>query len=172
MDDRAGERSDLPLLSDEMSRFIENIALYYEGHGQSRIAGRIFGLMLVTTTPLSAEQIGQLLQASLGSVSTNVRALVAAGWIEKVTFPGTRTTYYRFAPSAWDSVMERRRQSIAPLKKMAGQIEAALPPDHPARDQIHLMAEWADLIMDHYEGLKETWKARVAEQQPKKQPKS
>jgi DNA-binding transcriptional regulator GbsR (MarR family) len=154
--------NDLALTAD-MTKFIENIALYYENYGIPRIAGRMFGLLLVTTTPLSAEQIAQLLDASLSSISTNVRALIANGWVEKVTFPGDRTTYYQFSPSAWENVMERRKQGIAPLKAMAEQMKAALPPDDPARAQLSSMADWADLLMGHYESLIALWKTRKTE---------
>ena len=147
-------------LTPEMLKFIESIALYYENYAIPRIAGRMFGLLLVTTTPLSAERIAELLDASLSSVSTNVRALIANGWVEKITFPGDRTTYYRFSPTAWESVMERRKQSFAPLKAMAEQMEAALPPDHPARGQLAGMAAWTELLMAHYETLIAEWRKR------------
>jgi DNA-binding transcriptional regulator GbsR (MarR family) len=153
----------LSALTSEMSKFVENIALYYENYGIPRIAGRMFGLLLITTAPLSAEQIAQLLDASLSSVSTNVRALIANGWVEKAAFPGDRTTYYRFSPSAWENVMERRRQGIAPLKIMAEQMKTALPIDDPARTQLERMAEWADLLMGHYESLIAAWKRRTAD---------
>lgn len=149
------------LSADELT-FIENIALYYENFGIPRIAGRMFGLFLVTTTPLSAEQVADLLAASLSSISTNVRILIANGWVEKVTFPADRTTYYRFSPTAWLSAMERRRQAIAPLKKMAEQMDAVLPKDNPSRQQLQSMAEWATMLMGHYDSLIATWQAHLA----------
>lgn len=151
-------------LTAEMVKFIENIAQYYENYGIPRIAGRMYGLLLITTTPLSAEQIAALLDASLSSISTNVRALMANGWVEKVTFPGDRTTYYRFSPSAWENVIERRRQGIAPLKTMAADMKAALPDDNPARAQLAEMEAWADMLMEHYERLIAAWKAHLNEQ--------
>jgi DNA-binding transcriptional regulator GbsR (MarR family) len=156
------DQTTLPEIDPTMQRFIENIALYYENYGIPRIAGRMFGLLLLMTTPLSAEQIAQLLDASLSSISTNVRALIANGWVEKVIFPGDRTTYYRFSPDAWANVMERRRQGIAPLKTMAEQMEMALPTDNPAREQLQQMAAWANLLMEHYEKLIALWHEQQA----------
>jgi DNA-binding transcriptional regulator GbsR (MarR family) len=156
-------------LTPAMQAFIENIALYYETYGIPRIAGRMFGLSLVTTTPLSAEQIARLLDASLSSVSTNVRALIANGWVEKVTFPGDRTTYYRFSPSAWENVMERRKQGIAPLKAMAEQMKSNLSASDPAYQQLGGMAQWADLLMYHYEQLIAAWKAHKAAEDNQKE---
>jgi DNA-binding transcriptional regulator GbsR (MarR family) len=167
MDDSSLDRDSLAL-NPELLQFIENIGMYYEGYGIPRIGARMFGLFLITAVPLSAEQIAQALKASRGSVSLNVRALLANGWIEKVTFPGDRTEYYRFSPSAWEKVMERRKQSFAPLKRMAAQAKAALPSEHPARGQVEAMAEWADMLSAHYENLIAAWQAHVAERQSTK----
>lgn len=151
-------------LDPALSKFVENIALYYEGYGIPRIGGRMFGLLLVAGTPLSAEQIAEVLQASRSSVSTNVRALIANGWVEKVTFPGNRTDYFQFSSTAWDSVMERRRQAFAPLQVIVTQAQKALPPDSPAHIQLADMMAWTDLMMHHYEALLAAWQARRDEQ--------
>lgn len=151
----------LPELTPEKLKFIENIALYYEHYGIPRIAGRMFGLLLLNTQPLSAEQISQQLGASLSSVSTNIRALISNGWVEKVTRTGDRVTYYRFSPQAWEQVMERRRQSFLPLKSMADQMTAALDADDPARQQLQHMSDWATLLMQHYDTLIATWQAQL-----------
>lgn len=150
-------------LTEAEAAFIEKIALYYENYAIPRIAGRMFGLFLVTASPLSAEQIAALLDASLSSISTNVRALLANGWVDKVTSPGERTTYYRLAPTAWENVMERRRQSFAPLRALAEQMAQALPPDAPARLQLESMTDWTTMLMEHYAELIEAWRDRQHE---------
>ena len=154
-------------LTPDMLKFIEDIALYYENFGIPRIAGRMFGLFLVTTEPLSAEQVAEALAASLSSVSTNIRVIMANGWVEKITRPGDRTTYYRFSPTAWASVMERRRQGIAPLKALASRLNATLPTDHPAHAQLEGMVEWTDMLMQHYDTLIAAWKERQSGQNQK-----
>lgn len=131
MDDAPSHPTNLDLNPD-LWQFIENIARYYEGFGIPRIGGRMFALLLVASNPLSAEQIAELLKASRSSISTNVRGLVANGWVEKVTVLGDRTEYYRFSPTAWDRVIERRRQAFAPLIAMVNQAQGVLSDDHPA----------------------------------------
>jgi DNA-binding transcriptional regulator GbsR (MarR family) len=85
-----------PASNPDLWHFIENIARYYEGYGIPRIGGRMFALLLVSPHPLSAEHIAELLKASRSSVSTNVRALMTNGWVERVTVLGERTDYFRF----------------------------------------------------------------------------
>lgn len=153
--------SPLPVLDPRKAQFIEQIALYYESYGIPRIAGRMFGLLIVTPEALSAEQMSQQLNASLSSISTNMKALIANGWVEKVSIPGDRTTYYRFSSSAWESVMERRRQSFVPLKAIASNLNAALDKDDPARARLDEMTAWADLLMSHYDALIAAWRDRT-----------
>ncbi len=155
---------ELPTLSQDKLAFIEHIALYYENYGIPRIAGRMFGLMLLNTQPLSAEQLSQLLNASLSSISTNIRALITNGWVEKVTLPGDRVTYYQFSPQAWEKVMERRKQSFAPLKAIADRMSAVLPSDDPAHQQLQQLSDWTNLMMQHYDTLIAAWQAQLRSQ--------
>ena len=148
-------------LNPSLIRFIEDIGMYFKGFGIPRIGGRMFGLFLVASSPLSAAQIAHLLKTSRGSVSTNVRGLVANGWVDKVTFPGDRTEYYLFSPKAWERVMERRRQGLAPLIAMAQGALAAMPTDHPASARLEIMMEWAGFLVDQYERLISAWQAHM-----------
>ncbi len=157
-------RKDALELSPALARFVENVGTYLTHHGIPRIGGRMFGLFLVTTTPLSAAQIANTLKTSRGSVSTNVRILLTNGWIETVTFAGDRTEYYCFSPSAWEQVMRVRQQGFVPLKAMAEQALAALPAEHPAGKQLEDMVEWADTLIEHYDQLIAAWQTRRAEQ--------
>jgi DNA-binding transcriptional regulator GbsR (MarR family) len=149
-------------LKPEALNFIEKIALYYENYGIPRIAGRMFGLFMVSGTPLSAEQIAETLDASLSSISTNVRGLIANGWVEKTSAPGDRTSYYRLSPNAWENVLERRRQSFAPLQRLAEQMRDDLPAEHPARPQLVEMARWTEMLGEHYQEFIQTWRGYTA----------
>jgi DNA-binding transcriptional regulator GbsR (MarR family) len=139
-------------------KFIENIARFYEVYGIPRIGGRMFGLFLVTAVPLSAEKIAELLNASRSSISTNVRGLIANGWVEKVTFPGDRTEYFQFCPMAWENVLENRKKGLAPLLRMAEQAQADLTIDAPAREQLKGMSEWVKLQIKSHEAMIAAWR--------------
>lgn len=139
-------------MNPESMQFIEKIARFYEAYGIPRIGGRIFALFLLSATPLSAEKIAQLLSASRGSISTNIRGLISNGWVEKVTFAGDRIEYFQFSPLAWEHVLENRLRGLEPLRKIANQGLAALEKDDPARDQLVGMITWVDLqITSHKE---------------------
>ncbi|RNB81285.1 transcriptional regulator [Brevibacillus fluminis] len=84
-------------ITPEVLSFIEEIGLDYERLNLPRIAGRIMGLLLVTTDPLSSQQIASTLQISLGSVSTNMNLLLQMGVVEKKSLIGDRINYYILA---------------------------------------------------------------------------
>ncbi len=147
-------------LSAELSSFIENMGLFYEGYGVPRIGGRILGLMLVTKEEVSAEQIASALKVSRSSVSTNIRMLTTIQLIEKVVNLGDRIDYYIFSPQGWEHAISMRAQGLLPLKKLAKQGLAALPPKDAARVHLNEMIEWADLSRKYYDMMLEEWRSR------------
>ncbi|MGG1664082.1 GbsR/MarR family transcriptional regulator [Brevibacillus sp. NRS-1366] len=104
-------------LSPELLAYIEEIGLYHEYQGISRIAGRILGLLMVTEDALSAEQIASTLQVSLGSVSTNIRLLLRSGHVEKKSVTGDRVTYYIYSENALEREFLASIERVHSLKK-------------------------------------------------------
>jgi len=62
--------------------------------GLPRSTGQIFGLLYLSTEPLSLNQISYLLGISKGSVSMGTRHLASLGSIRKVWVPGDRRDFY------------------------------------------------------------------------------
>jgi len=83
-------------MDSEKLQHIEDTALLFEQSGMTRMAGRIFGYLLICDRDaVSFDQIRHVLQASKGSISTNLKQLQQTGLIEQTTYPGDRKTYYR-----------------------------------------------------------------------------
>lgn len=99
-------------------RFVEQYGLLSEREGLSRIAGRIFALMLVEPGSFSFSELAERLQVSRASISTNTRLLEGFGLIERMTKPGDRQDYFQLLPDTWLGVLKRhianqtRRQQI------------------------------------------------------------
>ena len=64
--------------------FIERMGVALDSDGLPRIAGRIFGLLLVSEDPRSLDDLAAELRVSKGSVSTNARLLEQRGLLERV----------------------------------------------------------------------------------------
>ena len=95
-------------LRNSRKEFVERLAVAHEGDGLSRIAGRIFGLLLLCEGEMSLDEITKELGASKGSASVNTRLLEQRGFIERVSKPGDRRDYYRIMPDLFERTMEQR----------------------------------------------------------------
>lgn len=161
--DQSGSLGDgeVPLgLTPELSRFIENMGLYYEDYGIARIGGRILGLLLVAQKPLAPEQIAATLKVSRSSISTNIRYLVMSNMVEKVSVPGDRCDYFIFSPEGWQSAFQERLAGLEPLRELAAEGMAAMPQDHPARRNLEELSEWVTLAEKTYHQFLVEWQSR------------
>lgn len=61
------------------AHFVESMGLTLESDGLPRIAGRIFGWLLVSEEAQSLDDLAAELRVSKGSVSTNTRLLEQRG---------------------------------------------------------------------------------------------
>ena len=95
-------------MSEDSDRFIELLGQHVEEEGVPRIYGRLLAALILNPDPRSLDELAEQLQVSKGSISSNARALDAAGLAERVTLPGDRRDFYRLS----DDFVERmfRRQ--------------------------------------------------------------
>lgn len=106
----------------EQKHFIEDISLFFEQMGLPRMAGRILGVLLIADPPeQSNTDLGEILQASKSSISTNARLLTETSLIERVPSPVPRRVYYRFKPGGWVVFMRQRLKLYASLHQIAEQ---------------------------------------------------
>jgi DNA-binding transcriptional regulator GbsR (MarR family) len=102
-------------LRDDAVEFIEGMGRRFEEEGVPRIAGRMFGLMMVNEEPCSLDEMAEVLQVSKGSVSSNARLLEQWGVAERTTRPGDRRDYYQLADDMPVRMLERQ---IAQMEAM------------------------------------------------------
>ncbi len=74
-------------------KFIEVMGLMFQDGGDPRIAGRIFGLLVIEGRELSLQQISERLGVSRASVSTNARQLAKRGAIRLTAHAGDRQDF-------------------------------------------------------------------------------
>ncbi|MFC9433281.1 GbsR/MarR family transcriptional regulator [Nocardia sp. NPDC057030] len=83
----------------EQLAFVEDFALVLERMGLVRMTGRAAGWLLVAEPPEQTfGQIADALQASKGSISGALKALVTMRWVDKISKPGDRKDYYAIRP--------------------------------------------------------------------------
>jgi DNA-binding transcriptional regulator GbsR (MarR family) len=93
-------------------QFVERMGLMTEADGLPRIAGRIFGYLLLTPGECSLDELAAALGVSRASVSNDARRLAQMGLIERRSRPGDRRDYYRSAPEAFRHSIEARIEGL------------------------------------------------------------
>jgi DNA-binding transcriptional regulator GbsR (MarR family) len=88
-------------LQDEEKNFIEECGIVFEKTGLPRMAGRIFGWLLISEPPYqSSAELAEVLMASKGSISTATRLLIQIGLLERFVIPGVRHDHFRLRDDA------------------------------------------------------------------------
>ncbi len=109
------------------ARFTDRIAALFETDGQPPIAGRVFGLLLLSDDALSLDQLAEDLGVSKASASTNARLLARLGLVDQVRRPGSRRDYYRMAPDLFERSMAQRLARWQRFTEAIGEGRRTLP---------------------------------------------
>ena len=105
---------------DAVSDFVARVATYWETGGLTHAAGAMLGhLMVCEPAQQNQTDIAAALGLSAGTVSSQLGALVGAGFVERIRLVGSRTLYYRLPEHMWVRVMAGESERIAGLRALA-----------------------------------------------------
>ena len=119
-----------------------------EAFGIPRMAGRVFGALLVANpTEQSAEELAELLQASRGSISGATTLLETMGLIDRVRKLGDRKDYFRNKPNTWHEAMKKEVMALTSFRTLTERGLEIIDSDDPEvtrglremRDMLHFM---------------------------------
>ena len=132
------------MASDEELMYVEKIGRYFEQLTLPRMAGRIFGWLLISESPLvSMNELVDVLQASKSSISSMTRLLIQIELVELVSLPGERRDYYRIASNAWANSLKDRLTQAHAFRQLAEEGLALLAGSDPKRrlrlEEMHSM---------------------------------
>ena len=152
-----------------LREWVEELAMLYEREGLPRMAGRIFGWLLVCEPPeQTMEQLAAALQGSKASMSTMTRLLETAGLIARMRPPGARRDAFRILPDQWPNMWRSRMQVLsaaAALTRRGRALVAGRPPESRRRlDDIHDLYCWFE---KEYPRLLSRWER---ERRPRRRP--
>ncbi|PKL78977.1 MAG: hypothetical protein CVV27_02590 [Candidatus Melainabacteria bacterium HGW-Melainabacteria-1] len=152
---------------DTLSTYIEELGHFYERFGLPKMAGRILGYLMASPAEhIGFDQITEQLQASKGSISGNLKLLLAQKLLEKYTLPGVRKSYYRFSTRTMSRMLEDKLRSIheiASLFAVANQINSN--PESIKHQQIAELVDFYSFLADEIPHLKQQWEQRRAQNQ-------
>lgn len=103
-------------LSEARAAFIEKVGMALQAEGKSRIAGRLFGLLIFDGKPISFGDLAAELQVSRGSVSSNARFLEERGVIKRISKAGERQDYFQLADNPYATMIKGVAQRMQNAK--------------------------------------------------------
>lgn len=144
--------------------FIEKLGLHFEADGMPRTAGRALGMLMLQDEPASLEAIGEALQVSKASSSTNCRLLERAGFADRVSLPGDRRDYYRIAPDMARKTMDVARERIESMEGLMSWALESLPASlDTGHERIREMRDLHGFLVDELDAVIERWQVRRGE---------
>lgn len=100
-----------------LSEWLERLAAQLVPEGIPLIGGRILGYLLVCDPEeRTAAELSEELEASSGSVSTNLKLLVKMGLVERTTRRGRKAALYRLDAPAWAGLVRSRLDALAEFR--------------------------------------------------------
>ena len=138
--------------------FADNVGDFFDRIGLPRVAGRLFGYLLICDpSEQSAAQLQHAIGASAGSVNTMIRQLQAAGFVERRGEPGSRRLWYRIAPGAFGRALAARVRLVTELKDLAEAGLAAINPRSKRADRLLEMRDCYAFFEEEFPALVERY---------------
>jgi len=109
------------------SEFIQAWGSLGTAWGLNKTMAQIYALLIISSEPLSTEEIMSELKISRGNVNMNIRSLMDWGLAFKILKPGERKEHFGCEKDFWQMAKqvarERRKREIEPLKKVLKEIK-------------------------------------------------
>lgn len=114
-------------LDEAKNKYIQTWGSLATSWGINKTMAQVHALLLVSTKPLSAEDIMETLQISRGNVNMNVRALIDWGIVSKEFIVGERKEFFVADKDIWELfkqiTKERKKREIEPVLKVLEELQ-------------------------------------------------
>lgn len=94
--------------------------------GINKTMAQIHALLMISTKPLSTEEIMEGLSISRGNANMNIRALLDWGIVSRILIPGERKEYFKSEKDIWalarQVARERRKRELEPIIKVLREV--------------------------------------------------
>ncbi|MEO9570797.1 MAG: MarR family transcriptional regulator [Polaribacter sp.] len=114
-------------LNEAKNKYIQTWGSLATSWGINKTMAQVHALLLVSTKPLSAEDIMDTLKISRGNVNMNVRALIDWGIVSKEFVVGERKEFFVADKDIWELfkqiTKERKKREIEPVIKVLDELK-------------------------------------------------
>ncbi len=161
-------------LRDEEKNFVEEVGVAFEQTGIPRMAGRIFGWLLISDPPYqSPAELAEVLQASKGSISTTTRFLIQMGLLERFVIPGVRHDHFRLRMDALQRTVRHGLEDEIKMFRQLAEHGLELMKDEPSvrRQWLEEMHGRYVFLEQEFPSLLERWEKQLAKNRTQPSPK-
>ena len=114
-------------LAEAKQQFISSWGAFGTQWGINRTMAQIHALLLISTNPITQDDIMEQLSISRGNVNMNIRELISWNLVERVILPGERKEYFTAEKDIWkvatQIIKERKKRELDPMLKLLGQLQ-------------------------------------------------
>jgi DNA-binding transcriptional regulator GbsR (MarR family) len=113
-------------LNEAKQQFIQSWGILGSQWGVNRTMAQVHALLLITSQPLSTDNIMEELSISRGNANMNIRDLINWGLVEKVIVQGDRKEYFSAEKDIWKVatkiMYQRKKRELDPMVKVLNQL--------------------------------------------------
>jgi len=139
------ESIDVMTYPEGKDKFIQSWGTLGSNWGINRTMAQIHALLLIASQSLSAEQVRDELQISMGNANMNLRALINWGLVYKELKPGERKEYFIAEKDMLEIVkkiiQQRKKKELEPLTKVLDELSAVQAEDKQSAEFVRVMNE-------------------------------
>ena len=111
---------------EKKDKFVQQWGSIGSNWGINRTMAQIHALLLISSKPLSAMEIKQELQISVGNANMNIRALIDWGLVHKELIPGQRKEFFIAEKDMWEVVkriiIQRKKKELEPILRLLNEV--------------------------------------------------
>lgn len=154
------------------NKFIQTWGALGSQWGINKTMAQINALLMISSNPLSMEEIMEELKISRGNASMNIRALIDWGIVFKESKTGERKEFFTAEKNldklAVTIAKERSRREIKPVLRVLEEVSKLKPDDSKDQKQfqeqtkkLYDFVSKADTILDKITQYKENWLSKL-----------
>lgn len=114
-------------ITEAKQQFINSWGAFGTQWGINRTMAQIHALLLISTEPITQDDMMEQLSISRGNVNMNIRDLIGWGLVERVIVSGERKEYFTADKNIWkvatQIIKERKKRELDPMLKLLSQLE-------------------------------------------------
>jgi len=111
---------------EKKDKFVQSWGSIGSNWGINRTMAQIHALLLTSEKPMSAEDIKNGLQISVGNANMNIRALIDWGLVHKELIPGQRKEFFVAEKDMWEVVkrivIQRKKKELEPILRLLNDV--------------------------------------------------